>query len=53
MEDTQRERNGLDEGRVGVETGVGRLRDPRVGYRVLVDRVVLDSVLNVGVDVGL
>lgn len=49
MEDAKRERKG----HVEVETGVGRLRDLRVSDRVLVDRVVLDGVLNVGVDVGL
>ena len=49
MEDAKRERKG----HVEVETGVGRLRDLRVGNRVLVYRVVLHGVLNVGVDVGL
>jgi hypothetical protein len=49
MEDAKRERKG----HVEVETRVRRLRDLRVGNRVLIDRVVLDGVLNVGMDVGL
>ena len=49
MEDAKRERKG----HVEVETRVRRLRDLRVGNRVLVYRVVLHGVLNVGVDVGL